>query len=223
MTNFQRVFMFYSYSMGAYLWHLLSNLLYFFVILGGVIAAFFVSSALSDDYRSFLVILMLLIGLGHFLRRLIFFKQQMKLSVNFSGFLVMLKNESFENPVVIDFPRNFREREKEIKNELREAGAGWIPRTVLTALTAADIAGRKTIENIPEIKKTALRLWMMKILGFLVLAIPFAGIALLFTGGMDTSIKLLIASIGFVFAWFLNTVIVCSSANLILQEKITLN
>jgi len=231
MTDLKTVLLFFSFSMGPFLLHLMFNLFYFLLIIAITIAAFFISYT-SNNHQVFVAYLVVIILLSFLIRRTIFLKWDLGLNIHFIRFLHRLEGHESEieeagsDSTRVNLPQNPGETLKKIKENLKKSGIYRIPFKLLTALAAPYINGQELFkesshpDSILRLKRYALRLTLMEALAFLLLLIPFGLISFLFTIGVESAVKVLIYVLGFFFAWFLHSAIVLPISGLILQKRI---
>ena len=231
MTDLKTVLLFFSYSMGPFLLHLMFNLFYFLLIIAITIAVFFISYT-SNNHPVFVVYLAGIIFLSLLIRRTIFLKWDLGLKIHFIRFLARLESSESQTEKAgsdstrVNLPRNPGETLKKIKVNLKKRGIHRLPFKLLTALAAPHINGQELSKksshpgSILRLKRYALRLTLMEVLAFLLLLIPFGLISFLFTIGVESAVKSLIYVLGFFFAWFLHSAILLPISGLILQRRI---
>ncbi len=230
MTDIKTVLLFFSYSMGPFLLHLMFNLFYFLLIIAITIVVFLFSYT-SNNHQVFVVYFVGIIFLSLLIRRTIFLKWHLGLNIHFLRFLTRLEGSKGQmegagsDSTRVSLPQNPREKLKKIKENLKKSGINRLPFKLLIALAAPHINGpelpKKSFvpDSIHRLKRHALRLTLIEALAFLLLLIPFGLISFLFTIGMGSAIKVLIYVLGFFFALFLHSAIVLPITGLILQKR----
>jgi len=231
MTDIKTVLLFFSYSMGPFLLHLMLNLFYFLLIIAITIVAFFFSYT-SNNHPVFVIYFVGIILLNLLIRRTIFLKWHLGLNIHFIRFLTRLEASEGQiegigsDSTKVNLPQNPREKLKRIKENLKKRGINRLHFKLLTALAAPYINEQELPkesslpDSIHRLKRHALRLTLMEALAFLLLLIPFGLISFLFTISVGSAVKVLIYVLGFFFAWFLHSAIVLPISALILQKQI---
>ena len=127
MTDIKTVLLFFSYSMGPFLLHLMLNLFYFLLIIAITIVAFFFSYT-SNNQTVFMIYFVGIILLNLLIRRTIFLKWHLGLNIHFIRFLTRLEGSegqierSDSDSAKVNLPQNPREKLKRIKENLKKRG-----------------------------------------------------------------------------------------------------
>ena len=245
MKDIKKVLLFFSFSMASFLVYLSLNLFYFFAIIGVTISIFVMGymSQVQWLFPAYLVVALPLIFWGF---QVFFLKKRLALNVDYIRFLDRLEKVGSDgimsnstDSAKVELPQDLKKLFKEIKAKVKKEGIKYISPKLAIALAAVHIGEQQTqpmqqaqqtqpmqpqlsvesynAETIRRWKYDSLRLFLLEILAFLILFIPFGLISLIFTMGLDNMVKQLIYVMGFFFAWFLHSSIVTPIAGLILQ------
>ncbi|MCP4156971.1 MAG: hypothetical protein GY757_55175 [bacterium] len=229
MTDVKTVLMFISFKMQPFFVQMAANFLYFFLVLAITVPVFFFT---YEEPRLFGIYLTAIIVPVWLIRRVLFFKRQLILNIEFLRFLERFNEK--ENIIEPDennsgktkLPKNVKGILKGVKEELKKSGVRRISQKLASVYTCALICGQdlppetSRLESVNNVRSKSVTLSLMEGVIFLMLLIPFGGISLLFTLGVSWAIKLLIFIVGFIFAWFLHSAIVLPIGFLVLQKNV---
>lgn len=229
MTDLKAVLLFFSVSMGPFLVHLLFNLFYFMLLNAAAVVAFFLVYP-SDNYQLFPICLVALVLFSLLVRRVLFLKWHLGLNIHFVRFLSRMKESGDDVDMAgapkVSLPRKPGKLLKKVRKALKAGGIERVSVKLSTVLAASHLEGFEPLpiesprlQSIRRLRVHVLRLTFVEALAFLFLLIPFGLMSFLFTMGMENTVRELIYSLGFFFAWFLHCAIVLPITGLILQKR----
>ncbi len=243
MTDFKTVLMFISFSLRPFLVYFGFHLFYFFGIITLTIPLFFIGFRVTEGPLFFWVYLGLLVPVGFFLERRLFYTRRLHLGILFVRFLDGLRVGATEEAGGNDaeaatvneppLPKNAFLITSGLKKRLKEKGVGRIAGKLACALTAFSQWGEEGEEGgkeetilgfsgsvMGQLKRVCMWLSVREFLLFLLILLPFGLVSWLFTSGLGAAVQVLVFALGGIFGWFLYTALVAPIIGLILQKKV---
>jgi hypothetical protein len=216
MRELREILVFLSYGFKYYMLHLTRLFLYFMALLVLIILAFFASLRLTASLWPFLVCLCLVL-VGHLLvQRTSFRKHQIRLNRLLIGFL---EERQEEVPVSGEEMQQMLDMIKELR---QYPALRFSPRIrCALAVLKYSAADRISLEDntLNQAARTSRKYSFSGYLLLLLLLIFFSAISLLFTLGLAAPIKILIFTLGFVFAYSVYLTIIDPLVYLLVQQK----
>ena len=208
MNELRDVLIFVGFSFRRFFFNFLYYMIYFFVVLFATVFLFFYFVRTLESYYLFAGYMVLLVIVNSQIEKYLFSKRQLALNLILCDFLENKEKKDF----VPRAPGSLSRRQlKEIKARLKEKGVGFVPDKLLLAAAALlEKWGESFLsgEKLRTLKQAAWRYLMIEFGIFLIILVPFMLISVLFTAGFGANIRVLICVMGFLFAYFLNAVII---------------
>jgi hypothetical protein len=177
----------------------------------------------------FILLFCLILMVHHLLKNKLLLKQHWVLMTGFASFLknparfVSIPEKEKESIQALS-PVEIRSGLKGTRAVFREKGARIYSKKLLWSV--ASLRQSVCHDFVPDhdmgkrMKRVAWKYFIIKILFFLMLLIPFILISILFTMGLRVELKFLIVLLGFGFVYFLNAAISEPLFYLLVQQKI---
>ncbi|MCP5046658.1 MAG: hypothetical protein GY940_05775 [bacterium] len=204
--------------------NLLSHLLYFFAVMAITIPVFFIGYRSFHSHSFFIGYLAVLVLLNFKIRNWLFFKHQLRLNARYVHFLAHKESFLQGGMTLLEVPRNNSQTVKQVRETAKKEGAGFLPNKLLAALTAIQIAGEAKEEPgkrmIGTGKSIAIKYLFLQLGTTLLLWTPFALISFLSSMNFSPVMQLFIHLLGFIFVYFLNTIILDPIISLLVQKKV---
>lgn len=225
-SDLKPILLFYSISLKRYIVYLFHNLLFFIMMLALTIPCFFMLTRMMNDNRYYIIFLACLIPSARWFRKRLMRRRLLEFNIRFIHFLEH-QEAIAETPGLEDVPGqprpvsvpDVRKEFLSARQQLQALGLNILPYHSLLTAASIRFADREIFPDKSFWNTLHYSVLFMETALFLLISLPFTGIAFLFTAGMNWTVTLLILSIGFFFSWFLYAALAEPLLCLFMQKK----
>jgi len=220
MNDLKEILIFISFTLKRYFLNLVSHLLYLVLVLILAVFAFFQGYKTFQNHYAFIGFLIVLVLINIKIRGFLY-KHQLIMDV----LLVRFLDDQAAYAQALgkhDIPKDLARRYVEVKAQIKKENPGILSRRLSASLFALKL-NREDVDfkyYLSIGKPIILAFAFFQLAIILIMWIPFAGISLLFIGGLSASVQYLIFLVGFFFVYFLNAAIVAPIVALLVVKKI---